>query len=202
MPWVRNAVEESQRIMGFGHAVSKTDDPRSLMLRDIARRQGGPLVDFAIEVEGLIVDTLAELKPGRELYANVEYYAGVVMSGCGIPPELFTPTFAVSRTMAGVRTCSSRASTTGSSAPAPATWGLARPSPSPRSEARAADQPASGSGSGGLAAAPPAGGAAPSPTAGSRVSPAASTSPPAGGPPPAGAAPAGGSPGGGSPPSA
>ena len=40
---------------------------------------------------------LAELKPGRHLYANVEFYAGVVMALCEVPPEMFTPTFASSR---------------------------------------------------------------------------------------------------------
>ena len=44
-----------------------------------------------------MVELLAELKPGRELYANVEFYAGVVMEACGLPPEMFTPTFAASR---------------------------------------------------------------------------------------------------------
>lgn len=83
--------------MGFGHAVYKTDDPRSMMLRDVAKGLGGPRVDFATQVEQIIVDTLAEVKPGRQLYANVEFYAGVVMEGAGLPPELFTPTFAVSR---------------------------------------------------------------------------------------------------------
>ena len=58
---------------------------------------GGPRAEFAVQVERLIVDTLAEVKPGRELYANVEFYAGVVMEAAGLPPELFTPTFAVSR---------------------------------------------------------------------------------------------------------
>ena len=48
-------------------------------------------------VEKTVVDVLAELKPGRELYANVEFYAGVVMDRCGLPRELFTPTFAISR---------------------------------------------------------------------------------------------------------
>jgi citrate synthase len=48
-------------------------------------------------VEQAVVDVLAEYKPGRELYANVEFYAGVVMAACGIPPEMFTPTFAASR---------------------------------------------------------------------------------------------------------
>ncbi len=44
-----------------------------------------------------MVDVLAELKPDQKLYANVEFFAGVVMSACGIPPEMFTPTFASSR---------------------------------------------------------------------------------------------------------
>ncbi len=100
--WVRAKVEAGDRIMGFGHAVYRTEDPRSLMLRDIARgplshSQGGDLVDFATTVEQRIVDVLAELKPGRNLYANVEFYAGVVMELCGIPRAMFTPTFAVSR---------------------------------------------------------------------------------------------------------
>ena len=95
--WVRQKVSAGDRIMGFGHAVYRTEDPRSLMLRDIARGLGGDLVDFATTVEQRIVDVLAELKPGRNLYANVEFYAGVVMELCGIPRAMFTPTFAVSR---------------------------------------------------------------------------------------------------------
>jgi citrate synthase len=95
--YIRDAVERGDRIMGFGHAVYKTDDPRSTLLRDIAIGLGGDRADFAVQVERLIVDTLAEVKPGRQLYANVEYYAGVVMEAAGLPPELFTPTFAVSR---------------------------------------------------------------------------------------------------------
>ncbi|MCX7619531.1 MAG: CBS domain-containing protein [Acidimicrobiales bacterium] len=95
--WVRNAVLSGERIMGFGHRVYKTDDPRSLLLRSVAERLGGDLVDFAKKVERTVVDTLAELKPGRHLYTNVEFYAGVVMDRCGLPRELFTPTFASSR---------------------------------------------------------------------------------------------------------
>jgi citrate synthase len=95
--WIRNAVESGDRIMGFGHRVYKTDDPRSVMLRGVAERLDGPLVDFAKQVERTVVDVLAELKPGRKLYTNVEFYAGVVMNDCGLPRELFTPTFASSR---------------------------------------------------------------------------------------------------------
>lgn len=48
-------------------------------------------------VEERVLSLLAELKPGRELHTNVEYYAGVVMHLCGLPREMFTPTFATSR---------------------------------------------------------------------------------------------------------
>ena len=96
---VRHAVESGGRIMGFGHRVYKTEDPRSLLLRSVSERLGGPLVEFSQAVERTVVDVLAELKPGRQLYANVEFYAGVVMHTCGIPREMFTPTFAVGRTI-------------------------------------------------------------------------------------------------------
>jgi citrate synthase len=95
--WIRAAIGRGERIMGFGHRVYKTDDPRSLLLRDVARSLGGPLVDFACDVERIVVEALAELKPGHKLYANVEFFAGVVMNACGIPREMFTPTFASSR---------------------------------------------------------------------------------------------------------
>ena len=96
-PYVRDLLSRGERIMGFGHAVYRTDDPRSVMLRDVALRLGGDLAELAVEVEGTVVRLLAELRPGRPLYTNVEFYAGVVMHACGLPREMFTPTFAVSR---------------------------------------------------------------------------------------------------------
>ena len=96
-PWLRAAVERGDRLMGFGHRVYKTDDPRSLMLRDVAEELGGEKMDLARHIEGTAVNVLDELKPGRRLYTNVEFYAGIVMDACGIPRELFTPTFAASR---------------------------------------------------------------------------------------------------------
>ncbi|MFJ6796956.1 citrate synthase/methylcitrate synthase [Streptomyces sp. NPDC091268] len=95
--WIRERVLAGDRIMGFGHPVYRTEDPRSRMLRDIARGFGGPLVDFAVEVERQVEHILAELKPGRELHTNVEFYAGVVMELCGLPREMFTPTFCTAR---------------------------------------------------------------------------------------------------------
>jgi citrate synthase len=67
------------------------------MLREIAESFGGPRVGFAVEVERRVEAILAELKPGRELHTNVEFYAGVVMELCGLPREMFTPTFAAAR---------------------------------------------------------------------------------------------------------
>jgi citrate synthase len=95
--WLRGTVERGDRLMGFGHRVYKTDDPRSVMLRSVAERLEAPKVEFAKHVEQRATEILAELKPGRKLYANVEFYAGVVMDACGVPREMFTPTFASSR---------------------------------------------------------------------------------------------------------
>jgi len=97
--WVRREVAAGRRIMGFGHAVYRAPDPRSALLREVAERLGGDLVELAIAVEAEILVTLAELKPGRPLPSNVEFYAGVVMESAGLPRSMFTPTFAVSRTV-------------------------------------------------------------------------------------------------------
>jgi citrate synthase len=96
-PYLVDAVTRGEKIMGFGHRVYKTDDPRSVFLRGVAERIGAARVEFAKQVEQTVVEVLAELKPGRDLYANVEFYAGVVMDHCQLPPDLFSPTFASSR---------------------------------------------------------------------------------------------------------
>ena len=89
---------------GSATPVYRSVDPRSVLLRAIAEELAeskidGELVERAIAVEAEILVTLAELKPDRELPSNVEYYAGVVMASAGVPREMFTPTFAVSRTV-------------------------------------------------------------------------------------------------------
>ena len=99
---VRPLIERGDKVMGFGHPVYKTDDPRSVFLRGVARSlviddRSKQLVDCAEAVEAGVFRLLAELKPGRELHTNVEFYAGVVMELCGIPRTMFTPTFACSR---------------------------------------------------------------------------------------------------------
>jgi citrate synthase len=94
---VRPMIEAGDKIMGFGHAVYRADDPRSLLLRQAARVLGGPQARLAELVEARVLELLHELKPGRTIRTNVEFYAGVVMDACGVPPAMFTPTFACSR---------------------------------------------------------------------------------------------------------
>jgi citrate synthase len=95
--FIRAAVASGDRIMGFGHRVYRTLDPRSELMKETARELGGPLVFFAEQVEETVVRVLHDMKPDRQLYTNVEFFAGVVMELSGIPREMFTPTFAVSR---------------------------------------------------------------------------------------------------------
>jgi citrate synthase len=95
--FVRRATARGERIMGFGHRLYKTVDPRAVLLREVVGQLDEARAKEALEVERKVADELGRRKPGRRLYANVEFYAGVVMEACGIPPELFTPTFATSR---------------------------------------------------------------------------------------------------------
>jgi citrate synthase len=100
--WVRTEVAAGRRIMGFGHAVYRAPDPRSTMLRQVALDLGGELVDRATAIEAKILETLSDLKPDRPLPSNVEFYAGVIMETVGVPRDMFTATFAVSRTIGWV----------------------------------------------------------------------------------------------------
>ncbi len=95
--WAEGELAAGRRLMGFGHAVYRTPDPRSGLLRDIAAGLGGPTAESILAAEPVIVDVLRHHYPNRVLEANVELYAGVVMERCGLARDLFTPTFAVSR---------------------------------------------------------------------------------------------------------
>ena len=97
--WLRDAVMSGRRLMGFGHRVYKTDDPRAMMLRGVAENLDPEGIAFAKFIERRAVEILEELKPGRALYPNVEYYAGILMHMIGMPDTLFTPTFGCSRTV-------------------------------------------------------------------------------------------------------
>jgi len=103
-PWIRQHLASGQKIMGFGHRVYKVRDPRAEVLSDASLKmiqQGSGdrrLFDLVHAVEDTTVRVLAEVKPGRDLYANVELYAALILHSIGIPPEVFTPVFAIGRT--------------------------------------------------------------------------------------------------------
>jgi citrate synthase len=98
-PWLRAALQRGERLMGFGHRIYKTTDPRAIALSEVTRRVAGedPWLDLANHVEETAQALLAEFKPHRRLYTNVEFYAAAVMRAIGLPSELFTPTFTASR---------------------------------------------------------------------------------------------------------
>ncbi|HEX3559620.1 MAG TPA: citrate synthase [Pyrinomonadaceae bacterium] len=93
--WLRDALAGKKKIMGFGHRVYKTEDPRSVWIRRYSKEMG--------EAKGEtrwfeILERLRELMMReKKLYPNVDYYSGSVYYLMGIPLDLFTPIFAVSR---------------------------------------------------------------------------------------------------------
>ncbi|HET7626908.1 MAG TPA: citrate synthase/methylcitrate synthase [Bacillales bacterium] len=99
--WLRETLERGERLMGFGHRVYKTRDPRAVALREVTERLAGddPWFALAIDVEREATRLLEEYKPGRRLYANVEFYAAAVLRAVALPEALFTPTFSAARTV-------------------------------------------------------------------------------------------------------
>jgi citrate synthase len=96
--YVRDRLERHQKVMGFGHAVYKTMDPRAVVLKRISKETGERHGDTSwYEISEAIERTVAEQKG---LFPNVDFYAASVYHTLGIPTDLMTPIFAVAR-MAG-----------------------------------------------------------------------------------------------------
>jgi citrate synthase len=96
--WVRENLAAKRKIMGFGHRVYKTWDPRATVLRGIAERLGRQFGEpHWFEISSRVQETVMEAK---HLYPNVDFYTASVYSALGLPPDLYTPLFAASR-MAG-----------------------------------------------------------------------------------------------------
>jgi len=98
----RELVAAGGRLMGFGHRVYKVRDPRAELFSRTAAElfaQAGDtgLYDDARTVEEVVVRVLHEIKPGRRLETNMEYYTALLLHGLGLESDLFTPTFAVAR---------------------------------------------------------------------------------------------------------
>ncbi len=96
-PELRARLDRRERLMGFGHRVYRTEDPRAAALRRTAVALGGPRVELALEVERTARRLLAERSPDRVLDVNVEFHAAVVLEAVGLPRSAFTTTFAISR---------------------------------------------------------------------------------------------------------
>jgi citrate synthase len=94
-PYIRNAVENKERIMGFGHRVYKTEDPRATHLREMSEEMGKRTGDSRwYEMSRIIEDYIKEHKG---LYCNVDFYSASIYYMMGIPIDLDTPVFARSR---------------------------------------------------------------------------------------------------------
>lgn len=93
--WVRARLAAKARIPGFGHRVYKTWDPRALILKEYARRLGELRGDTRWYEISLQVEQTVRSEKG--LYPNVDFYAASVYHALGIPIDLYTPVFAVSR---------------------------------------------------------------------------------------------------------
>jgi len=102
--WIREHLAAGKKIMGFGHRIYKVRDPRAEVLSEasleLINSGSGDrkLFDLTHAVEDTTVKVLSEVKPGRDLYANVELYAALILHSIGIPSEVFTPVFAIGRT--------------------------------------------------------------------------------------------------------
>jgi citrate synthase len=93
--WVRQALASKRKIMGFGHAVYRTEDPRATELRGLSREMGDETgqrlwFDLSEKVEKIVTGE-------KGLFPNVDFYSASLYRALGIPTDLFTPIFAVSR---------------------------------------------------------------------------------------------------------
>jgi len=101
--WVRQELAAGRRIMGFGHRVYQVRDPRAEVLSRIAEEMAGAvlddreLFDLAREVETTVLRVLDEVKPGRHLRTNVEFYTALVLQAIGLEPSMFVAMFACGR---------------------------------------------------------------------------------------------------------
>jgi len=101
--WVRNELAAGRRIMGFGHRVYKVRDPRAAVLSNVADElskaalEDRNLFDLARSVEQTVLKVLEDVKAGRNLRTNVEFFTALVLQALGLEPRSFVATFACGR---------------------------------------------------------------------------------------------------------
>lgn len=98
-PYIDRKLEKKERIMGVGHRVYRTTDPRGEFIKsfiDRLHREDGvdeKTFEISRELEAVVKEKLAH----KGLHPNVDFYSGIVFRAIGIPTELFTPIFAMGR---------------------------------------------------------------------------------------------------------
>ena len=93
------------RLMGFGHRVYKSYDPRAKIIKQTAYEVfevtgKNPLLDIALELERIALED--EYFISRKLYPNVDFYSGLIYQAMGFPVEMFAVLFAIARTVGWV----------------------------------------------------------------------------------------------------
>jgi citrate synthase len=96
--YVKQVLDSGQRLMGFGHAIYRAEDPRARLLRATARELGAPRYEVAKALEDAALAELRERKPDRVLETNVEFWAAVILDFAEVPAPLFTSMFTCART--------------------------------------------------------------------------------------------------------
>src|SRR5512144_3087078 len=93
--WIKKAIADKVRLMGFGHRVYRVEDPRAKHLRRLATELGQQVGNTAY-VD--ILNTVARVVTAeKHIYPNVDLYSGAAYAAMGIPTDQFTPIFALSR---------------------------------------------------------------------------------------------------------
>jgi citrate synthase len=99
--YVNQVLDEGRKIMGLGHAVYKTDDPRAHILRPMSRRMGELAGDPKwYEISRILEEkgkAAFKARKGTDIYVNVDFYSASLYYAMGIPTDLFSPVFAISR---------------------------------------------------------------------------------------------------------
>jgi citrate synthase len=93
--WIRQALADKARIMGFGHRVYRVEDPRAKHLRRLATELGRQTGDTsAVEILDIVARVVLA---DKHLAPSVDLYSGAAYASMGIPTDQFTPIFAMSR---------------------------------------------------------------------------------------------------------
>ena len=99
-PWVKKRLTQGEKIMGMGHAVYKTYDPRAQVLKELSRKLAVKSKEHWFEItEKIETATISEMKTqkDRDIYPNVDLYSASIYYMLKIPMDLNTPIFAIAR---------------------------------------------------------------------------------------------------------